>query len=313
VRTVEGPAATIETSFTIFVSELNLRLLNCSPINKGFEMSLAKDIDFRERAVTTLRVQQMKKAGIKISCLTAYDFTTARIIDEAGIDIILVGDSLGNIVQGNDTTISVSLEDTIYHTKYVAKACQRALVVGDMPFMTYQVTSNDAFRNAGRLMKETGCHAVKLEGAGPVVLDAVKRMTDAGIPVMGHLGLTPQSINQFGSYRARGKAKDEAAAIFEDAAKLEEAGAFAITLEKIPAELGAKITESLEIPTIGIGAGNNCDGQILVYTDMLGITKDFSPRFVRRYANLHAEMSGAVAAYAEDVRTGNFPNANESY
>lgn len=276
-------------------------------------MSYSKQSNFKDRAVTTLRLQEMKKAGINISCLTAYDFTTAKIIDEAGIDLILVGDSLGNIVQGNETTISVSLEDTIYHTKYVVKAAQRALVVGDMPFMTYQVTSNEAFRNAGRLMKETGCHAVKLEGAGDVVLDAVKRMTESGIPVMGHLGLTPQSINQFGSYRARGKNKDEAERIFEDSHKLQEAGAFAITLEKIPAELGGKITESLEVPTIGIGAGNNCDGQILVYTDMLGITKDFSPRFVRRYADLHDVMFKAVTDYSEDVRKGNFPNESESY
>ncbi|GAB5464639.1 MAG: 3-methyl-2-oxobutanoate hydroxymethyltransferase [Candidatus Kapaibacteriales bacterium] len=276
-------------------------------------MSYAKQSSFKDRAVTTLRLQEMKNAGIKISCLTAYDFTTAKILDEAGIDLILVGDSLGNIVQGNETTISVSLEDTIYHTKYVAKACQRALVVGDMPFMTYQVSSNEAFRNAGKLMKETGCHAVKLEGAGDVVIDAVKRMTESGIPVMGHLGLTPQSINQFGSYRARGRDKDEATKIMEDSLKLQEAGAFAVTLEKIPAELGSKITEALEIPTIGIGAGSNCDGQILVYTDMLGITKDFSPRFVRRYVDLSDTISDAIKRYSDDVRKGTFPNESESY
>lgn len=276
-------------------------------------MSYSKKSDFKDRAVTTLRLQEMKNAGIKISCLTAYDYTTAKIIDEAGIDLILVGDSLGNIVQGNETTISVSLDDTIYHTKYVARAASRALVVGDMPFMSYQVTSNEAFRNAGRLMKETGCHAVKLEGGNDVVLDAVKRMTGSGIPVMGHLGLTPQSINQFGSYRARGKDKDEADRIFEDSIKLQEAGAFALVLEKIPAELGKRISEELEIPVIGIGAGPHCDGQILVYTDMLGITKDFSPRFVRRYADLHETISQAVQSYGDDIRKGNFPNADESY
>jgi 3-methyl-2-oxobutanoate hydroxymethyltransferase len=276
-------------------------------------MSYSKKSDFKDRAVTTLRLQEMKKAGIKISCLTAYDYTTAKIIDEAGIDLILVGDSLGNIVQGNETTISVSLDDTIYHTKYVARAANRALVVGDMPFMTYQVTSNEAFRNAGRLMKETGCHAVKLEGGNDVVLDAVKRMTGSGIPVMGHLGLTPQSINQFGSYRARGKDKDEADRIFEDSLKLQEAGAFAVVLEKIPADLGKRISEELEIPVIGIGAGPHCDGQILVYTDMLGITKDFSPRFVRRYADLHDTITDAVKQYGEDIRSGGFPNQDESY
>ena len=231
-------------------------------------MSIAKPSDFESKRVTTLRLKEMKKANVKISALTAYDYTSAQIIDKAGIDLILVGDSLGNVFQGNETTISVTMDETIYHTKAVVKAAERALVVADMPFMSYQVTGNEAFRNAGRLMKETNCSAVKLEG-GSNVAESVARMTEAGIPVMGHLGLTPQSINQFGSYRARGTSKDEADKIKEDAKLLEEAGAFAIVLEKIPAELGAEITSELEIPTIGIGAGPSCDGQILVSSDML--------------------------------------------
>lgn len=273
-------------------------------------MSLGKNIE--DRTVTTLRLKEMKAAGIKISCLTAYDALISRIFDEVGIDLILVGDSLGNVFQGEETTIPVTLEQTIYHTKAVVKGSVRALVVSDMPFMSYQVSANEAFRNAGRIMKETGCNAVKLEG-GRNILEAVSRMTEAGIPVMGHLGLTPQSINQFGSYRARGKSKDEADRIYEDAHLLEEAGAFAIVLEKIPADLAKKISESLEIPTIGIGAGPHCDGQILVYTDMLGLTVDFNPRFVRRYANLNDEIHEAVTRFINDIRENDFPNDKESY
>ncbi len=275
-------------------------------------MSIAKPIDFEDRKVTTLRLLQMKKAGVKISCLTAYDYTIAKILDNAGIDLILVGDSLGNVVQGNDTTISVTVDETIYHTKAVVKACERALVVADMPFMSYQVTGDEAFRNAGRMMKETGCTAIKLEG-GASVAPAVKRMTDSGIPVMGHLGLTPQSINQFGSYRARGTNPDEAEKIKNDAKILEDAGAFAIVLEKIPANLGREITEMLSIPTIGIGAGSQCDGQILVYTDMLGLTIDFNPRFVRRYANLQETVNNSIGEYIKDVKASSFPSSEESY
>lgn len=265
-----------------------------------------------ERKVTTLRLQEMKKSNVKITCLTAYDALMARIFDETGVDLILVGDSLGNVVQGHETTLPVTLDDTIYHTKAVVNGAKRALVVADMPFMSYQVSSGKAFANAGRIMKETGCSAVKLEG-GQIAAEAIARMNEAGIPAMGHLGLTPQSINKFGSYRARGRKEAEAQKIFDDAYLLQEAGAFAIVLEKIPAELGERITESLEIPTIGIGAGPHCDGQILVYTDMLGLTVDFSPRFVRRYANFHDTIIEAVNKYCDDVKNKDFPNDDESY
>ncbi len=264
------------------------------------------------RRVTTRRLQDMKKQGKRISCLTAYDALIARILDEAGIDLILVGDSLGNIVQGHETTIPVTLDDIIYHTKAVVRGVQRALVVADMPFMSYQVSPEEAFRNAGRLMKEAGASAVKIEG-GHRVCEAVRRMTEAGIPVMAHLGLTPQSINQFGSYRARGQNAEEADEMLRDAKELEEAGAFAVVLEKIPMQLAQKITESLSIPTIGIGAGPHCDGQILVYSDMIGLTIDFSPRFVRRYDALHERVNDSVSRYIQDIRSGNFPDESESY
>jgi 3-methyl-2-oxobutanoate hydroxymethyltransferase len=264
------------------------------------------------RRVTTRRLQDMKKQGKRISCLTAYDALIARILDDAGIDLILVGDSLGNIVQGHETTIPVTLDDIIYHTKAVVKGVQRALVVADMPFMSYQVSPEEAFRNAGRLMKEAGASAVKVEG-GHRVCEAVRRMTEAGIPVMAHLGLTPQSINQFGSYRARGQNTEEAEEMLRDAKELEEAGAFAVVLEKIPMQLAQKITESLTIPTIGIGAGPHCDGQILVYSDMLGLTIDFSPRFVRRYDSLHERVDDSVSRYIQDIQSGNFPDESESY
>jgi 3-methyl-2-oxobutanoate hydroxymethyltransferase len=264
------------------------------------------------RRVTTRRLQEMKKQGKRISCLTAYDALIARILDEAGIDLILVGDSLGNIVQGHETTIPVTLDDIIYHTKAVVRGVQRALVVADMPFMSYQVSPEEAFRNAGRLMKEAGASAVKIEG-GHRVCEAVRRMTEAGIPVMAHLGLTPQSINQFGSYRARGQNSAEAEEMMRDAKELEEAGAFAVVLEKIPMQLAQKITESLSIPTIGIGAGPHCDGQILVYSDMIGLTIDFSPRFVRRYDSLHERVNDSVSRYIQDIQGGNFPDESESY
>lgn len=264
------------------------------------------------RRVTTRRLQDMKKQGKRISCLTAYDALIARILDEAGIDLILVGDSLGNIVQGHETTIPVTLDDIIYHTKAVVRGVQRALVVADMPFMSYQVSPEEAFRNAGRLMKEAGASAVKVEG-GHRVCEAVRRMTEAGIPVMAHLGLTPQSINQFGSYRARGQNAEEAEEMMRDAKELEQAGAFAVVLEKIPMELALKITESISIPTIGIGAGPHCDGQILVYSDMIGLTIDFSPRFVRRYDSLHERVNDSVSRYIQDIQSGNFPDESESY
>ncbi|MFN3269085.1 3-methyl-2-oxobutanoate hydroxymethyltransferase [Bacteroidetes/Chlorobi group bacterium Naka2016] len=271
----------------------------------------SKSVD--PRKVTTFRLQEMKNAGVKIVCLTAYDALIARILDETGIDVILVGDSVGNVVQGLETTIPVTLDEIIYHTKAVVRGAKRPLIIADMPFMTFQVSADEAFTNAGRIMKETGCGGVKLEGASEIILQAVRRMTESGIPVMGHVGLTPQSIHKFGSYRARGRDPKEAESIFQDAVNLEQAGAFAVVLEKIPADLAKRITETLKIPTIGIGAGPHCDGQILVYTDMLGLTKDFNPRFVRRYANLYETISEACRKYAEDVRNIDFPNESESY
>lgn len=264
------------------------------------------------KRVTTRRLVEMKRKGTPIACLTAYDALTAHLFDAAGIDVLLVGDSVGNVVLGHETTLPVTLEQMIYHTQAVLRGVHRALVVTDMPFMTYQVSPQEAFRNAGRLMKEAGSGAVKLEG-GRRVLEAVRMMTENGIPVMGHLGLTPQSIHQFGSYKERGTTEDEAAQIKADALALEEAGAFAIVLEKIPAPLAAEITESLVIPTIGIGAGSTCDGQILVWTDMMGMSTEFRPRFVRRYAELHETITKGVGNYIDDVRNHRFPSAEESY
>jgi 3-methyl-2-oxobutanoate hydroxymethyltransferase len=254
----------------------------------------------------------MKAAGTPIACLTAYDAITAGILDGAGVDVLLVGDSVGNVVQGHDTTIPVTLEHMIYHTQAVVRAVEHALVVTDMPFMTYQVTPQEAFRNAGRLMKEAGSGAVKLEG-GQRVLEAVHMMTDSGIPVMAHLGLTPQSIHQFGSYKERGVSQQEADDIKRDAVALERAGAFAIVLEKIPATLAAEVTALVKVPTIGIGAGPNCDGQILVWTDMMGMSTEFRPRFVRRYAEVHEIMTQAVRSYVSDVKGHTFPTDEESY
>lgn len=268
---------------------------------------------FEPKKVTTFRLQEMKKIGRKIVALTGYDALIARILDESGIDLILVGDSLGNVVQGLETTLPVTLEEIIYHTKAVVRGAKRPLIIADMPFMTFQVSADEAFTNAGKIMKETGCGGVKIEGASEIILQAIRRMTESGIPVMGHVGLTPQSIHKFGSYRARGTDPQEAESIFRDAVNLEQAGVFAIVLEKIPASLAKRITETLKIPTIGIGAGPFCDGQILVYTDMLGLTIDFSPRFVRRYAHLYETILSAFKQYAEDVREQRFPNESESY
>lgn len=265
------------------------------------------------KKVTTYRLQEMKDANIKITCLTGYDALIGKILGESGIDVILIGDSVANVVQGRETTIPVTIEEIIYHTKAVLRGTNRPLVVADMPFMSYQTTADKAFENAGRIMKESGCEAVKLEGASHCVLNAIERLNEAGIPCMGHLGLTPQSINKFGSYKARGKDASEAKKILEDAKKLEDAGAFAVVLEKIPYSLAKNITESLKIPTIGIGAGPHCDGQILVYSDMLGLTIDFHPRFVRHYANLYNIIKDAFTKYNEDVKNGTFPSFDESY
>jgi len=264
------------------------------------------------KRVTTRRLVDMKRKGTPIACLTAYDAMTAHLFDVAGIDVLLVGDSVGNVVQGHETTLPVTLEQMIYHTQAVIRGVQRALVVTDMPFMSYQVSPQEAFTNAGRLMKEAGSGAVKLEG-GRRVLDAVRMMTESGIPVMGHLGLTPQSIHQFGSYKERGTTAEEAQRIKDDAIALEQAGAFAIVLEKIPSDLASTITASVSIPTIGIGAGPDCDGQILVWTDMMGMSTEFRPRFVRRYAELHDVITTGVATYIGDVRSRSFPSAEESY
>ncbi len=262
--------------------------------------------------ITTQTVVEMKQKGEKISMLTAYDFTMARILDTAGIDVLLVGDSASNVMAGNQTTVPITLDHMIYHTQCVVRGVDRALVIADMPFMSYQVTPKEALTNAGRLMKEAGAHAVKLEG-GAAITETVKKIVDAGIPVMGHLGLTPQSIYQFGTYQVRAKEEAEAEKLLEDAHKLQEAGAFALVLEKIPSGLAAKVTHSLGIPTIGIGAGNACDGQVLVVHDMLGMNKNFSPRFLRRYADLESIMSEAVKQYISDVKSLDFPNEKEQY
>jgi len=264
------------------------------------------------KRVTTRTLQEMKRQGIRISSLTVYDALMARIFDQALIDVLLVGDSVANVVQGRQTTLPVTLDEIIYHTNAVTRGVERAMVVADLPFMTYQVRADEAFRNAGRIMKETDASAVKLEG-GIEHAEAVRRMTAVGIPVMGHLGLQPQSIHQYGSYRPRGTTKEEADRILADARALEEAGAFAIVLEKIPAPLAQQVTELIRIPTIGIGAGSGCDGQILVSADMLGLTIDFHPRFVRRYESFAERAGEAARRYREDVRDGSFPNENESY
>jgi len=266
----------------------------------------------RPEKVTTQTVVQMKQKGEKISMLTAYDYTMAGIVDSAGIDIILVGDSASNVMAGFETTVPMTLDHMIYHTSCVVRGVERALVIADLPFMSYQVTSKEALISAGRMMKEAGAHAVKLEGGKPIT-KTVKNIVDAGIPVMGHLGLTPQSIYKFGTYKVRAKEEQEAEQLLEDARKLEKAGVFSIVLEKIPASLAEKVTKEISVPTIGIGAGPHCDGQVLVTHDMLGLNKDFSPRFLRRYADLHSEMSSAVKNYIADVKDGDFPNENERY
>lgn len=265
------------------------------------------------RRVTTRTIAEMKRQGTKVAMITAYDYTFARLFDEAGADILLVGDSLSNVIQGNETTLPVTLDEMIYHAKLVVRgASSRSMVICDMPFMSYQVNPEEGFRNAGRIMKETAVGGVKVEG-GERVTKLVRMMHEAGIPVMGHLGLTPQSIHQFGSYRTRGKSQDEAKRIKDDALALQDAGVFALVLEKIPADLAQEITESVKISTIGIGAGVHCDGQVLVMHDMLGLTEEFQPRFVRHYASLAGNVRDAVRAYREDVRSGSFPTQSESY
>ena len=269
-------------------------------------------VESKVRAVTTLRLKEMKDRGEKISMLTAYDYSMAKIVDGAGVDVILVGDSAANVMAGWETTLPITLDQMTYHASSVVRAVERALVVCDMPFGTYQSDSQAALDSAIRIMKETGADSVKMEG-GEEILDSVKRILAAGIPVMGHLGLTPQSIHKFGTYSVRAKEEAEAEKLVRDAKLLEEAGCFAIVLEKIPAALAARVSKELSIPTIGIGAGGATDGQVLVVHDMLGINKGFSPRFLRRYADLHTIMSEAISHYVEDVKSCEFPNEKEQY
>ncbi len=264
------------------------------------------------RAVTTYRLLEMKNKGEKISMLTAYDYSMGRILDEAGIDVILVGDSAANVMAGHETTVPMTLDHMIYHGRSVTRAVKRALVVVDLPFGTYQGNSIEALASAIRIMKETEADAVKLEG-GAEVIESVDRILSAGIPVMGHLGLTPQSIHKFGTYNVRAKQEEEAAKLISDAHLLQEAGCFAIVLEKIPASLGERVASELSIPIIGIGAGGGVDGQVLVIHDMLGINNEFSPRFLRRYADLYTSMKGAFENYIADVKSGDFPNEKEQY
>ena len=262
--------------------------------------------------ITTHVLQEMKGKGEKIAMLTAYDYSFARLLDQTGIDVILVGDSASNGMAGHDTTLPITLDQMIYHGASVVRAVKRALVIVDLPFGTYQGNSKEALASAVRIMKETGAGGVKMEG-GLEIMESVNRILSAGIPVMGHLGLTPQSIHKFGTYVVRAKEEAEAEKLASDAIKLQDAGCFSLVLEKIPAKLAASVTQSLQIPTIGIGAGSGCDGQVLVLHDMLGITKDFSPRFLRRYLNLAEEIGKAVNQYVEDVKLMDFPIEHEAY
>ncbi|MBM3454711.1 MAG: 3-methyl-2-oxobutanoate hydroxymethyltransferase [Bacteroidetes bacterium] len=271
-------------------------------------MSIHKQV----RKVTTHTLHEMKQAGEKISMLTGYDFSMAKIIDAAGVDVILVGDSASNVMAGHETTLPITLDQMIYHASSVVRAVDRALVVVDMPFGSYQGNSREALSSAIRIMKESGGHAVKMEG-GQEILESIKRILTAGIPVMGHLGLTPQSIYKFGTYVVRAKEDEEASRLLEDARALEEAGCFAIVLEKIPAKLAERVAKEVKIPVIGIGAGGAVDGQVLVVHDMLGINNEFSPRFLRKYNNLYDQMITSFQRFIKDVQSGDFPNSSEQY
>lgn len=272
-------------------------------------MSTAKK-DYKR--ITTRSLIEMKANGEKISMLTAYDFTMARIVDAAGVDVILVGDSASNVMAGHETTLPITLDQMIYHASSVVRAISRALVVVDLPFGSYQSDPKEALRSSIRIMKESGAHAVKLEG-GSEIKDSIKKILNAGIPVMGHLGLTPQSIYKFGTYTVRAKEEAEAEKLIEDAKMLERIGCFAVVLEKIPAQLAKKVAESISIPVIGIGAGGAVDGQVLVIHDMLGMNNEFSPRFLRRYMDLYEGMTTAISQYVTDVKSADFPNENEQY
>ena len=264
------------------------------------------------KRVTVKSLIEMKSLGEKISMLTAYDYTMAKIVDGAGVDVILVGDSASNVMAGHETTLPITLDHMIYHASSVVRAIDRALVVVDLPFGTYQSDSKEALRSAIRIMKESGGHAVKLEG-GKEIKESIKKILNAGIPVMGHLGLTPQSIYKFGTYTVRAKEEEEALRLIEDAKLLEKLGCFAMVLEKIPATLAEKVAKNINIPVIGIGAGGGVDGQVLVLHDMIGMTQEFHPRFLRRYMNLHEEMTTAISEYVQDVKSSEFPNKNEQY
>lgn len=271
-------------------------------------MSIHKNV----KRVTTHTLQAMKDAGEKISMLTSYDYSLGKIVDDAGIDIILVGDSASNVMAGHETTLPITLDQMIYHASSVVRGVQRCLVVVDLPFGSYQGNSRTALESSIRIMKESGAHAIKMEG-GSEIKESIIRILTAGIPVMGHLGLTPQSIYKFGTYTVRAKEEEEATKLIEDAKMLEEVGCFALVLEKIPAKLAKQVAESVNIPVIGIGAGHEIDGQVLVLHDMLGITSEFSPRFLRRYANLYDDIKGAVEQYIDDVKSVDFPNEKEQY
>ncbi|HVZ95515.1 MAG TPA: 3-methyl-2-oxobutanoate hydroxymethyltransferase [Chitinophagaceae bacterium] len=271
-------------------------------------MSVAAEV----KKITTNTLSKMKQAGEKISMITAYDYSFAKIFDAAGIDAILVGDSASNVMAGHETTLPVTLDQMIYHASSVVRGCNRSLIIVDLPFGSYQGNSKEALNSTIRIMKETGAHAIKLEG-GEEVIESVKRIISAGVPVMGHLGLTPQSIYKFGTYTVRAREEEEAEKLKRDALLLQEAGCFGLVLEKIPAALAKEVTESLSIPTIGIGAGPACDGQVLVMHDMLGITTEFRPRFLRTYSNLHEQVTNAVQQYIRDVKSKDFPNEHEQY
>lgn len=265
-----------------------------------------------QRKITTTRIIDMKAQGKKIAMLTSYDYTTASIADQAGVDMILIGDSASNVMAGNDTTVPMTVDEMIIYGRSVVRGTKRAVVVCDMPFGSYQISTEDALRNAVRMMKETGADALKLEG-GLEIIEAIRRMVEIGIPVCGHLGLTPQSVHKFGGYGLRAKDEAEAQKLISDAHLLQDAGCFAVVLEKIPANLAERVSRELSIPTIGIGAGAGCDGQVLVIDDMLGKNKGFRPKFLRQYADLHTIMTDAIGQYVTDVKSGDFPNAQESY
>lgn len=273
---------------------------------------MSEYLSTNKRKITAPTFIKMKQTGEKIAMLTAYDYTTAAIIDEAGVDCILIGDSASNVMAGNENTIPITVDQMIYHARAVVRAAQRALILCDMPFGSYQISREDGVRNAIKIMKESGVDAVKLEG-GIEIIETVKAIIDAGIPVCGHLGLTPQSVHKFGGYGLRAKEQAEAEKLIADAEALDKAGCFAIVLEKVPAELAAKITQKVNCATIGIGAGNGTDGQVLVYADMLGMNKGFKPKFLRQYADLHSIMTDAIGNYVGDVKSSSFPNESESY